>query len=51
MRLGQDDSSLEANQITVQSILQQGYRVYERPPLLPGYVRRAVQARLACRTA
>jgi Putative transposase/Transposase zinc-binding domain len=42
---------LEANKITLQSILQQGYHVYERHHPLPGYVRRAVQAILACRTA
>jgi hypothetical protein len=42
---------LEANKLTIQSILQEGYDVYERQHLLPGYVRRAVQALLACRTA
>jgi len=42
---------LEAKKLTIQSILQEGYHVYERQHLLPGYVRRAVQAMLACRTA
>jgi hypothetical protein len=41
---------LEANKITVQSILQQGYHVYERHHPLPGYVRRAMQA-ILCLTA
>lgn len=40
-----------AMKITVQSILQQGYEVYEQQQALPGYGRRAVQAILACRTA
>jgi hypothetical protein len=42
---------LESTQITLQGILQQGYEVYEQRHALPGYVRRAVQAILACRTA
>jgi len=42
---------LASNKLTLQSILQQGYHVYERHHPLPGYVRRAVQAILACRTA
>jgi hypothetical protein len=42
---------LASNKLTLQSILQQGYQVYERHHPLPGYVRRAVQAILACRTA
>jgi hypothetical protein len=42
---------LESTQITLQSILQQGYEVFEQNHALPGYVRHAVQAILACRTA
>jgi hypothetical protein len=42
---------LEAHKTTIQSLLQQGYQAYERQHPLPGYVRRAVQAMLACRTA
>lgn len=42
---------MEAHKTTIQSILQQGYQAYERHHPLPGYVRRAVQAMLACRTA
>jgi Putative transposase/Transposase zinc-binding domain len=42
---------LEATKITLQSMLQQGYQVYEHHHPLPGYVRRAVQAILSCRTA
>jgi Putative transposase/Transposase zinc-binding domain len=42
---------LEGNKLTIQSILQEGYKVYEQSQALPGYVRHAVQALLACRTA
>jgi hypothetical protein len=42
---------LESTQITLQSILQQGYEVFEQNHALPGYVHYAVQAILACRTA
>jgi Transposase zinc-binding domain len=42
---------VEAHQLTIQRILQEGDDVDERQQLLPGSVRRAVQARLACRTA
>jgi hypothetical protein len=42
---------LASNKLTLQSILQQGYHVYERHHPLPRYVRCAVQAILACRTA
>jgi Putative transposase/Transposase zinc-binding domain len=42
---------LASDQISVQTILQQGYEAYARDHALPGYVRRAVQAILACRTA
>jgi Putative transposase/Transposase zinc-binding domain len=37
--------------VTVQQILQQGYAAFERSHQLPGYVRKAVWALLACRTA
>ncbi len=42
---------MESPQITLQQILQQGYEAYSHDHALPGYVRRAVQAMLACRTA
>jgi Transposase zinc-binding domain len=38
-------------QVTVQQILQEGYTAFERSHPLPGYVRKAVWALLACRTA
>jgi hypothetical protein len=38
-------------QVTVQQILQQGDAAFERSHPLPGYVRKAVWALLACRTA
>lgn len=38
-------------QVTVQQILQAGYTAFERSHPLPGYVRKAVWALLACRTA
>ncbi|MGH8070897.1 MAG: transposase zinc-binding domain-containing protein [Candidatus Entotheonellia bacterium] len=37
--------------LTVQTILQLGYGVYERCHAVPAHVRRAVWAMLACRTA
>jgi hypothetical protein len=37
--------------VTVQQILQHGYAAFERSHPLPGYVRKAVWALLACRTA
>ena len=42
---------MESHQVTVQKILQQGYNAYAHDHALPGYVRRAVQAILRCRTA
>ena len=39
------------NKITLQTILQQGYEAYVQSHGLPAYVRRAVHALLACRTA
>jgi hypothetical protein len=42
---------LQTDKITLQTILQQGYAVYERNHRLPDDVRRAVWALLACRTA
>jgi hypothetical protein len=38
-------------QVTVQQIVPQGYAALERSHPLPGYVRKAVWALLACRTA
>jgi hypothetical protein len=37
--------------VTIQQILQAGYAAFERSHPLPGYVRKAVWALLACRTA
>jgi hypothetical protein len=37
--------------LTIQQILQEGYAVFEQSHPLPGYVRKAVWALLACRTA
>jgi Putative transposase/Transposase zinc-binding domain len=37
--------------VTIQQILQEGYAAFERSHPLPGYVRKAVWALLACRTA
>jgi hypothetical protein len=37
--------------VTMQEILQEGYAAFERSHLLPSYVRKAVWALLACRTA
>ena len=42
---------MASHTITLQTILQQGYDAYAHDQALPGYVRRAVQAILACRTA
>jgi hypothetical protein len=42
---------LQADQITLQQILHMGYAAYARMHVLPAYVRRAVWALLACRTA
>ncbi|MGH8068009.1 MAG: IS91 family transposase [Candidatus Entotheonellia bacterium] len=42
---------MQSDKITLQTILQQGYAVYERNHRLPDYMRRAVWAMLACRTA
>jgi Putative transposase/Transposase zinc-binding domain len=39
------------DRVTIQQILQQGYAAFERSHPLPGYVRKAVWALLACRTA
>jgi Transposase zinc-binding domain len=37
--------------LTIQQILQEGYAAFEQSHPLPGYVRKAVWALLACRTA
>jgi hypothetical protein len=42
---------VQTDRITLQTLLQRGYAVYERQHRLPDYVRRAVWAMLACRTA
>jgi hypothetical protein len=42
---------LGTDNVTLQTILQLGYTAYERSHALPDYVRRAVWAILACRTA
>ena len=42
---------MQTDKITLQTILQRGYAAYERNHRLPDYVRRAVWAILACRTA
>lgn len=46
-----DGEPLSADRITLQTILHMGYAAYERNHRLPAYVRRAVWAVLACRTA
>src|SRR2546430_17714044 len=46
-----DGQSLSPGKVTLQTILQLGYEAYARPHALPDYVRRAVWAILACRTA
>jgi Transposase zinc-binding domain len=43
--------ALDTDKITLQTILQLGYETYARMHALPDYVRRAVWALLACRTA
>jgi hypothetical protein len=42
---------MRADKLTLQTILQLGYAAYARTHALPDYVRRAVGAVLACRTA
>lgn len=42
---------MRADKLTLQTILHKGYAAYERTHPLPDYVRRAVWALLACRTA
>ena len=42
---------MDTDKITLQTILQLGYAVYERRHAVPDHVRRAVWALLACRTA
>ena len=46
-----DGHALRTDKITLQTILQRGYEAYARTHALPDYVRRAVWAILACRTA
>jgi Transposase zinc-binding domain/Putative transposase len=46
-----DGQALRSDQLTLQTILQRGYEAYARTHALPDYVRRAVWALLACRTA
>jgi hypothetical protein len=46
-----DGHVLQTDQLTLQTILHMGYEAYARTPALPDYVRRAVWAILACRTA
>jgi hypothetical protein len=43
--------ALQTDPLTRQTILQRGYAAYERRHPLPHWVRRAVWALLACRTA
>ena len=38
-------------QVTIQQILQEGYAAFAQSHKLPGYVRKAVWALMACRTA
>ena len=42
---------MDTDKITLQTILQRGYEAYACTHVLPDYVRRAVWAILACRTA
>ena len=49
--MSSDGQPLRTEKLTLQTILQRGYAVYERTHALPAYVRRAVWAILACRTA
>jgi hypothetical protein len=46
-----DGQPLRTDQPTLKTILQLGYEAYARTHALPAYVRRAVWAILACRTA
>ena len=46
-----DGQALDTDKLTLQTILQLGYETYARMQALPDYVRRAVWALLACRTA
>jgi hypothetical protein len=46
-----DGQPLGTDKLTLQTMLQRGYAAYERSHRLPDYVRRAVWAILACRTA
>jgi hypothetical protein len=46
-----DGQPLRTDQPTLKTILQLGYEAYTRTHALPAYVRRAVWAILACRTA
>jgi hypothetical protein len=46
-----DGHALRTDKLTLQTILRLGYAAYERSHPLPAYVRRAVWAILACRTA
>jgi Putative transposase/Transposase zinc-binding domain len=46
-----DGQALRSDQLTLQTLLQRGYEAYARTHALPDYVRRAVWALLACRTA
>jgi hypothetical protein len=49
--MSSDGHALRTDKVTLQTILQVGYAAYERRHPLPHYVRRAVWAILACRTA
>jgi hypothetical protein len=46
-----DGHALRTDKLTLHMILRLGYAAYERSHPLPAYVRRAVWALLACRTA
>jgi hypothetical protein len=46
-----DGCALQTDKLTLQTVLQRGYEAYARHRQLPDYVRRAVWALLACRTA
>jgi hypothetical protein len=46
-----DGQALDTGKLTLQTILRLGYAAYERQHRLPDWVRRAVWAILACRTA
>lgn len=49
--MSRDGEPLRTTTLTLQTILHMGYAAYERHHRLPAYVRRAVWAVLACRTA